>query len=244
MVCKGLLFRGTVRIVVAVLLAALSGSHPWASETPDSQVNPQSGEIEIVFSASGGHIKYAIDPGEGGPLVVTTVTTATENDLGARLVIPASGDTWVVWWRDADIDQVLIRKHTYAGSWGTEELVSDENDGGRYPEIIDDGTHPWVIFESQDAGSTSVAVRAIHDDPNPIGNLTVLTTISSTGNLDALLHSAEGHLWATWVASATEVGWSEYDYTNDTWASVSYESYDNDSVEAARSRIRDAVIGN
>jgi hypothetical protein len=159
------------------------------------------------------------------------------------LVIPASGDTWVVWWRDADSDQVLIRKHVYGGGWNDEELVSIEGDDSRDPEITYDGTNPWVIFESDDTAGTSVDVRAIHDDPNPFGALTSIATTSYSGDLNVLIHADGGHLWATWVDSASEVGWSEYDYASETWELVSYESYEADTVQDARSRIRDTVLG-
>ena len=239
---EGGLRRGLVGSALAVLICSTALADP-----PDSEVNPQTGEIETVYSVLDGSdtdIKHSIDPGKGEPILVATLTTAAEDDLSPRLAIPASGDTWVVWWRDAATDQVLVRKHAYGGSWAAEKLVSSEDDGSRHPEIVDDGSNPWVILESDDTGGTSVVVRAIHDDPNPWGSLVVLTTTSYTGDLDVLLDSEDDHLWATWVDSATEVGWCEYDYTSETWDSVSYDSYENDSVEDARERIRDTVVGN
>lgn len=46
------------------------------------------------------------------------------------------------------------------------------------------------------------------------------------------------------ATSSTDVGWSEYDYTGESWSTASYESYAEDTVADARSRIRSTVLGN
>jgi hypothetical protein len=48
----------------------------------------------------------------------------------------------------------------------------------------------------------------------------------------------------TWVDSSTNVGWVQYNYTNQTWSLTTDESYASDSVTAARGRIRSKVLSN
>ncbi len=217
----------------------------FASDPPDSKTNPQSSYIETTDSHVVGSqydLRLTITT-ENGP-VVYSFGSAAFDDNGPRLAISSGGDTWVVWWRAASTDQVLIRKLTYAtGNWSSERLVSDSDEGSRHPEIVYDGATPWVAYEfDAEGGGTSIAVNGIKEDPIPIGFRTLLRTTSYAGDTDVLAYYESGHLWVTWVDSASNVGWCEYDYGTTGWSSPSFESYANDSVAAARGRVRTAVL--
>jgi len=232
----------------AVWVATLSVSAVWATDPPDSAVNPQSGYIESVdalVSSGNLNVRFTLDPGPGHSTSSAMLTSNTADDDAPRLEISASGDTWVVWWRNTGTPQIRVRKHTHAtNTWGSDRLASSSSEASRRPELVlSDGT-PWIAYEVLSGSSTSVAVLAIEDEPQPIGVRTVLRTTTFGGDVDTQIHALTGHLWSTWVDDATHVGWSEYDATNEAWSNPSYESFANDSVAAARGRIASSVTGN
>lgn len=241
--------RATVRVGSLVLLVCACSLPAWGSDPPDSELNPVSGKIETVdASAEGGNydLRFVADPGGGCARSVFPLTSDPLDDLAPRLTITGSGDTWVVWWRDGEIDTVLARKRTLAtDSWSGEITVGNKLESGRHPEIVHDGSTAWVAYELDDvSGDTGVAAAGIHDDVEPVGTRDILATTGYTGDRDLSILSEAGQLWVSWVDSATEVGWSEYDYATETWGSAGYESYAADDVEQARERIRTAVLAN
>jgi hypothetical protein len=174
----------------------------------------------------------------------STITADEHHDNAPRLAITDAGDTWVVWWRDGEIDEVLVRQRSYSGGeWSDEMVVSKRTESSRDPEMVLDGAVPWIAYELDDANGTSVGVQAIFDDPNPLPNRLILTTTDFTGDLDTLIHHDADHLWVTWIDSLAYVGWSEYDKETETWDALEYEDYSNDDVDAARVRIREAILG-
>lgn len=234
------------RTVLSAFVLAVASVLP-ASDPPDSKVNPQSGFIETAdsyWSGSDYSVRHTIHRGEGQPPIVTALTSSGLDEMGSRLAISGSGDSWVVWWRDDTTDEVLIRKRTYStGSWDSARRVSDASESSRGPEIVFDGSHPWVVYEATAQGGTEVSVAIIDESPDPISPLGLRVT-SFAGDVDPIIQSDSGHLWVSWVDSATNVGWCEYDYQTGTWSSPSYESYTSDSLEAARARIRTDVLEN
>jgi len=78
----------------------------------------------------------------------------------------------------------------------------------------------------------------IIDEPDPIDARLVLDSTSYTANLQLTLTAEDDHLWATWVSSTSDVGWSEYDYATATWALPAYESYAADTVALRAHLIR------
>ena len=243
--------RDQGRLVAQVLVSIFSILLPGlalAPELPDSELNAISGFIEITDTALDGpdyDVWHMINPGEGEGLVVTQLTTNAIDDLAPRIAISPNGDTWVTWWRDSATRQVLIRKRTYSsGSWSGETLVSEASETSRHPEVVHDGTKPWVAYEFAQAEGTSIAVRRVIDDPDPFPTRTVLATTTYNGDLDVLIHTEPNNLWITWVDDTTFVGWCEYNYATGTWSAPSYESYTSDSISAARERISTTVLGN
>jgi len=98
-----------------------------------------------------------------------------------------------------------------------------------------------VAFEIDVTSGVSIGVARLDEDPDPFPTRAIVATTEST-ILDTRIIADSGHLWVTWVDSTNDVGWSEYDYPPETWAAPSYESYAQDDVQAARGRIRGAVL--
>ena len=241
-----------IRARAAAVWCILLTSIVWAvlaSDPPDSEINPQTGYIETVDSvwrSSRYDIRHVLDPGGGLPKAISYLTDGDPDDNGARIEISQSGNTWVSWWRDGSTDEIFLRKHTYStGTWSGEVLVSQTGESARDSEIVFDGTDAWVVYEYDSGSSTAIGMAGINDDPDPFPTSHIeLSTTSYTGDVDPLVNSESGNLWATWVDSSTQVGWREYDYTAETWSSVQYESYSSDTVADARARIRTTVLGN
>lgn len=235
-----------VALLAGVLIAGFVSV--FASDPPDSEINPANGYIEIADSAWEGsryNIRHITDPGDGSPLEVITLSGHPADDLSPRIEISSAGDTWVVWCRDQSTGRVLVRKKTYStGSWSSERTVSSSNESSRNPEVVHDGTDVWVAYEYDSALGTSVGVSIIEDEPDPIDARTEVGTTTYGGDLDVLIRFGSGNLWVTWIDSDTHVGWSEYDYGAAGWSAAEFESYANDDVDAARSRIRTTVLGN
>jgi hypothetical protein len=238
--------RGIRRIAASTLLTIGSFWLALATDPPSSQLNPQNAHIELTdatWASSNYDIRHVDNPGGGQSLLVTALSTNSSDDLSPRLVIGSSGNTWVTWWRDGATDEVLVRKKSYSsGAWAAESRISTTGENSRHPEITNDGTRTWVAFEVPGAGSTGIAVCGGLDDGQPWPGRSILATTTYGGEIDSMIHFESDALWVTWVDSASTVGWSQYNYQTQTWTSAATDSYTNDSVSAARSRIRSHVL--
>jgi hypothetical protein len=238
--------QATIATGFIVTLTCASWGLAIASKPPDSEVNPQTGAIEIVDESnigSNSDIRYIINTGDGDPPLVSFLTTNAADDNRPRVEIESDGDSWIVWWRSGSTDQVLFRRRDHVtGTWQTERLVSDPEDSSRNPEITHDGTDGWVTFEIDGPTGVDIGVVRIDEDPDPFPSPAVVATTSYT-DLDSRIIFESGRLWVTWIDTTSDVGWSEFDYASETWSMPSYESYEQDDVQAARDRIRSAVMG-
>jgi hypothetical protein len=215
-----------------------------AQEAPDLELNPVTGFVESVDTASGsGHrVRHVIDEGPGHARTLTLVSSGAS--LRPRITIDPDGNSWVIWWVDGATDGVAYAKHTNStGAWTSEVAVSDPEDDRSSPEILAHGGAIWLAYEIQDGSTISVVVASVIDSPDPIPQITALGSTAYSGNLDLMLHSEDGHLWLSWVDSSTEVGWSEFDASTETWGFEDFESYSGTTVEAARDEIRALVLG-
>jgi hypothetical protein len=218
-----------------------------ASDPPDARINPQSGKITTVDSCwDGSHfcVRHTLNPGEGESPQVTALGPCAVDEFGPRLAVSASGDVWVVWWRDDTTAEVLVRKQTFSdGTWTSERQVSSSDESSQSPEIVYDGARPWVVYQAQALAGTKIVVGAITDEPDPITRIGLRTT-TYNGDLEVRINAMSGHLWATWIDSDTELGWSAYDHETGMWSSPSFESYASDTVGAARRRVETTALGN
>ena len=235
-----------LRAGVILLVFCMAAFPAAASDPPDCELNPVSGNIETtdsVLVVGEYEVRHVINLGEGYKRESLIITSTDQDDNAPRLAITDAGDSWVVWWRDDGTDEVLIRKRDYSESaWWDEKLISIKNESSRNPEIAYDGSDIWVVYELDDAGDTSIGVKAIFDDQNPVGNRLIVGTTTYSEDLDTQIHANSSHLWVTWGDSAAYVAWTEYDYTAEDWGSVEYEDYSNDSVEDARDRIGNGIL--
>lgn len=218
-------------------------------DAPDSRINVVSGSIETVdtpWSGANYNVRHVITPSGGTGLLITTLSNDSHDDFGARLTVSTlNGDTWVAWWRHESTDQVIVRRRVNAtGAWTPERVQSSVTEGSRHPSIAFDGNKPWVAYEADAVtGGTTIEVKLTDDDPAPFVAAVPIAITGFTGKIDTLLEAEAGHLWVSWVDSAAQVGWSNYDTATGLWSLPAYEPYDADTVAAARLRIRTTVLG-
>jgi len=230
--------------VLAILLLSLVASAAAFADMPDLELNPSTGNLESVDTdaAKGERVRHVIDPGQGGLRVSTLVST--DGGDAPRIAITSSGNTWVVWWQDSDVDQVLWTvRDLGTGTWSQQKVLSDTDVDSRAPEIVHAFSKAWIVYEASDSGITSVTIASITDSPEPIDAGTAVATTDYGGDVDVRIHAESGNLWVTWVDSSTEVGWSEWDATNEEWTAPDYESYEGEAPEDARDVIRTTVLG-
>lgn len=222
-----------------VLLVWALGSFALADEAPDLELNPVTGFLESVDIATGaGHrVRHVVDKGQGGGRTSSYASSSAARS--PRIAIRSTGESWVVWWEDAATDRVLYaRRNPDTGAWTTEAVLSASGEDSQYPEIVHNGSTAWVAYQVASGTSTSIEVRSVIDDPEPID---VIATTTFTGDVDVLVHAESNHVWVTWVDSASYVGWSERQ--SSAWATAQYQSYAGSTVEAARAAIRATVLG-
>jgi len=233
---------------VFTFLLVLIGALALAEELPDSEINFQSGDIESVGSIPRGgnlDVRHVVDPGQGSPKIPVILTSSTSDDHSPRIAIEAGGDTWVVWWRDGSTDEIRCLKRDYStGTWTSEQVISSSSEDSRDPAIVLDSDSAWVAYEIETSSGTDIGVVAsATDDPWPFPGRSIVASTAFSGNVDVSIHEDSGSVWVTWVDSSDEVGWREYSYEDEDWLSASYESYATGSVEDARGRIEQSVLG-
>jgi hypothetical protein len=237
--------RTASSFLAAGLTAAIAMAVTLASDPPETKVNPVSQSMELASAAGNPNnldIRHVIIAGTG-PTEVFPVSTHPYHDRDPHLAIGPAGDTWVVWWRDGPTDRVIARKRTLANrTWSGERLLDLESDDARSPAIVHDGHDAVVVFEIRSGPGTSIAVNTIDDEPDPIPTRSIVAVTSHEGDCDTTISSEGGHLWVTWIDSASTVGWSQHNYASGTWSAPAYEP-SADGVEAARERIRHRVLG-
>lgn len=220
------------------------------AEVPDSAVNPVSGRIEIadpVWSGGSYDVHYVINAGVQQTPNIFAVADSPLDDRRPRMALAPDGDAWVVWWRDAEPDRVLVRKRTQAdGTWSDEVVLSDPEVGSRDPHVAHEGNGAWVVFAAGVPLGTDVVVCSLGDEPDPLGMPVAVATakIGCSEGIDPRIDAEDGHLWVSWIDSPDEVGWSEYDHASGVWGAAVYETYTGEAVTAARDRIRAAVLEN
>jgi hypothetical protein len=239
----------TITAVVGLVGSALAVTP--ILDTPDSQENAISGVIETAdtpWSGTSYDIRHVSAAGAGHPEVITLLSSDARNDLGARLVIDSvNGDSWVAWWRDATVDQVIVRKRDQAtGAWTSERVQSVATEGSRHPSVAFDGSQAWIAYEVNDTvlGGTVLKAKIIEDDPAPFVTATIVANTSYPGMVRTRIQAESGHLWMTWVDSDLAVGWSQFDGASGTWSVPALESHVLDTVDDARERIRSSIMAN
>lgn len=216
-------------------------------DLPDLEVNPETGYIESVESTLVGSnydVRLVVDQGEGGSRSVLFLTNDSADDQAPRLAIKGNGESWVVWWRDSSTDGIYFRRRDLnTGAWAPETRISLDGQSSRRPKIVHDGSSTWIAYEFDSGNHTAIAVVGIGDSPEPFPTWSALATTSLSGDVGVLVHSASANVWVTWVDSAQDMGWCEYDKTALQWGAVNHEPYAIGGVLAATDRIQATVLG-
>jgi hypothetical protein len=231
------------RNVACFALVLACSSVCLADEPPDSKVNPQTGLIETVYSVTNGSlhgIRLTVDR-DALASVTTAVADGTADELGPRIAIASTGDASVVWTEAGETAQVQVRTRS-SSRWGEVRLVSDPDENSRSPEIVQADSFTWVVYQIDGTSTTSVAVSAIGDEPDPVRARTIVTDASSAGDIDARIQAEAGHVWVTWIDDGSQVGWSELD-AEGSWTSPAYQDYSQSDIDSARVGIRQDVLG-
>ncbi len=234
-----------MRLTLMALFVCALIAVPAFADAPDSEVNPQTGNIETAdatANTSDLDVRITIDDGSGNN-VVTFLSTHADDDRRPRIAIEDDGDVWVVWWRDSATDEIVFRRRPHGSTWDAEEVISESGESSRNPSIVRDGSDVFVAYEYDSGSDTAIALLKDEWAPDPFGLRLTLDTTSYSGDVDVLLFSESGNVWVTWVDSASDVAWSEYDAATDSWSLTTLESYSADTVEDARGRIRTTVLG-
>ena len=234
----------TIALLALVLVAGIA----FASDPPQSAVNPQNQQVETTDATPDTvdlDIRVTVDPGQGQPPVTTFLTSNSEEDRSPRIAIKDNGDSWVAWWRDVATDEIVVRRRLHGQStWESEQIASDNGESSRAPVIAFDGNAGFIAYElDASGGDTSIALVQIDSEPDPYQTREIFHTTAYGGDVDVDIQAVDGHLWISWVDSAEDVGWSEYDEATDNWSTIDYESYVNETPADARSRIRSEVLG-
>jgi hypothetical protein len=229
-------------VVAAVVLASAAA---FGVDAPDLRVNATAGLIETVDATWSGkdfNVRCTETTTLGLQLSSTVLTTNAANDIDPRVAIAPAGDVLVVWWRDLSKDALIYKKRSAAtGAWGLERMAGVATESNSHPRIAYDGAKSWVAYEIQNSNSRSIGVQIIDDDPEPFRS--IIATTSRVADLDVQLSVEASHLWVSWIDNSRRVGYAVYDHQKQLWSAPAYEAYLDDSVAAARSRIRGYVLG-
>lgn len=235
----------TVRSCWIVATLALAAAAPLTVDPPDIQLNMATGLIDTVdaaWSGSNFNVRFTEVTVAGQQSSSFLLTSNAANDLDPRIACNENGDLVVVWWRDLNTDTLIYRKRSLlSGAWSLEKPLGMGNESSSHPRVLYAGAKAWVAYQFQKNGSRAVGAQIIDDDAEPTRSIVATTT--NSGDLDIQINYEAGHLWITWIDSATRVGYSEYNQTTHLWPPVAVESYASDSVAAARDRIRSRILG-
>jgi hypothetical protein len=223
----------------------LAAAAPLVVDPPDVELNAATGLIETVdamWSGSNFNVRFTEVTVAGELTYTFLLTSNSANDVDPRIACAANGDLVVVWWRDLTTDALIFRKRSLvSGTWSLEKPLGAVNESSSHPRVVYVGGKSWVVYQIQKSGTRSVGAQIIDDDSEPMRS--IVATTNYGGDLDLQITYEGGHLWTTWIDSASRVGYSEYNFTTQLWSGVAVESYGSDSVAAARARIRSRVLG-
>ena len=230
------------RYVAAIALAT---GIAFGVDPPDLRINVTSGLIETVdatWSGNNFNVRFTETTGSGQLLNSAILTSNTANDVDPRVAVAPGGDILVVWWRDLAKDAVQYRKRSAAtGAWGVEKAAGAATEANSHPRIVYDAGKAWVAYQIQNSKSKSIGAQIIDDDPEPFR--TIVATTNRINDLDIQITSESSHLWLSWIDNGLRMGYVEYDHQTQLWSLPLYEPYFEDSVAAARARIRQSVLG-
>jgi len=174
------------------------------------------------------------------------LTHETTNELDPEVFIDDDGTAHVVWWVQ-ETDQVFVStRQINSNIWGTPVQVTPEGTSGQYPSVVVWKGFLHVSYERAtgllDLGPKELVVMR-RQGPNGAFRQRIIANISRQRPLEAQLHSHSGVLWADWLHSNSELGYSTGWVAN--WDRVRTTEWLDSSwvgIEDGRARIRSLVL--
>lgn len=214
--------------VMVICLLALSSV--FADCIVTTSQNPVTGHEERVTAESDGHdLEIRWSERIGGSWVNELVLSDnTVDDSCPQLAFDATGATAVVWREAGSKGRVIYRaRKSVAGVWSWQSppvLVSDGVNDASRPSVAFVEGQPWVAWhELTSAGLAKIVVANGADGLEPWPSVFAqfeLGTTAFAGPHSVQVFREAGHLWITWVQSATELRFRERDPASGTWASA------------------------
>ena len=222
-------------LVAALALAMATCLVGATSQPPDSEYNAvlkQIGTVDTVIVGESLEIRHSIDVGLGEPKQSKILSDHPADDTEVRLTVDDTGDSWVVWTREAETSHVLLRKRSTAGAWTTDFLVSAQDEHSYSPELLHDGKSIWVTYTIDDGESWGVAVRS-GDGPVPWPLRSIIQTIYTRElEPEPRLHIIDNDLVVSWSESHFVLGYSTYNRETGLWDPPSFKDHGGDREEA------------
>ena len=238
---------------LAGLILLATTPHPLAQASCVSQTaqNPITLNEERVVLVHDGH-DFEIEWSEqisGVWVNQYLVTQNTNDDSCPHLSFFPDGSTAVVWREDGAQGQIKYRARNLgngAPAWQAAAIsVSGGVSNASVPwAVVHDGT-PWVAWhEATASGIQLMGGGGDYPTPWPTRFISDLIAIpNSTVTLALTIESESGHLWVTWIDSASAIGYSEWSSETEAWEPAGSEPYANPAdIPAARQRVRDAIL--
>lgn len=226
--------------ILIIVLSTLGWGAAFADDAPDLEVNPSTGLIESVSvsSAVGRRVLHVEDSGQGTPLQATVVSAEPASE--SRIAIKSNGESWAVWQTDSGEVRCAYRDPA-TRAWTAEKTVSVLGERSSHPSIAHLDTATWVAFEVNQGATTGLCASMSTDSPEPFSVRTLVAATTNPG-ADLVIRAEAGHVWLTWVDSASALGWSVYDAASDTWSGAMFESYTGSSADQAREAVRTRIL--
>lgn len=175
------------------------------------------------------------------------VSSNPGDDLDPQWWQDANGTIHVAWWRAGPNGSggaaLYASRAAGAGEFTPEESVSQPGELAHSAAmaVLASG-EVFVAYETDPSGGMKRIVLASKATSVSSFQPDIIAVTSYLDKTDPQLKAGGGHTWASWIDSASRVGYSEQ--INGIWSIPSFETYNGpDDVSRARIRIQDRIMG-
>ena len=213
---------------------------------PSFNINPVTGEGECTWSRNnGGQMDIAFSETSVGVWNdIVLLTSSAESERDPRLAFSSStGGTKIVYWLDNGSPQVfMIERNSATVPWSAPILVSDSSGPARYPSdaVAQGRVHVGYEVERAASGKDIIVSGRPENGTGPFSP-EVVAHVSYGGKAEVILDQGGSKVWATWVNSDSDVGYSVFDGTH--WGVPQFWPYSSsDDIDTVRFQIRLSII--
>lgn len=213
--------------------------------------NPQTGHAERATAVSDGHdleIEWSEQIGSNWSQP-TLLSQNLVDDSCPQLAFSAAGATGSTWREAGATGRVVYAARIQSGGAWVWQLpaiyISDGANDASGPSLAFVGNQPWLAWhEIGSSGSTKIMVAGGEGlEPWPTAfNRFELGSTNFTGPVAVGVQRESGHLWVTWVQSATELRYRERDLSNGVWLAASSVAIQGGDVGQAAATARLQVL--